>query len=112
MEDFKTNLLKDLRNFIIENEDCGEDKAWNAAIEQVENLVKECIIPDVIGCNNLIFGKERKDFEVTIRTHDIPRDDMLWDVNEEVAIYVKNMNRHDDFSEVIKRLNEIMEELK
>jgi len=55
---------------------------------------------------------ERKDFEITTRTINIHRDDMLWDVNEEVAIYVKNMNKHDDFSEVIKRLNEIMEELK
>lgn len=56
--------------------------------------------------------KKRKDFEITTKTISIPRDDILWDINQEVAIYVKNMNKHDDFSEVIKLLNEIMEELK
>ncbi len=55
---------------------------------------------------------ERKDFEITVRTIELPIDDILWDDHEEVAIYVKNMNRHDDFSEVIKRIKNISEELK
>lgn len=51
---------------------------------------------------------KRKDFEITVRTIEIPRDDLIYSCSENVAIYVKNMNKIKDYTQVILEIKELL----
>ena len=53
-----------------------------------------------------------KDFKITKRTIEINVDDLIYNVDESVAIFVKGMNNIENFTETIEKIKEVIKELK